>query len=165
MKRLNHEEYSPCTGIPGELNGLVADKNNSAVEYTQQTGNTHGKLKIVYTSEGCALVSDFAAEKWVDVQIEEYHKTYPIDKEIRVGTEYMLNLFVLRTMQNVISLENVDFYFEDIKLNLDECDGLEFPKDKDIPDGWAMWATVTMKIVKLGYDRFRELERINKLSE
>lgn len=42
---------------------------------------------------------------------------------------------------------------------------LNSPREKDIPDGWAMWATVTMKIVKLGYDRFRELERINKLSE
>ena len=165
MERLNHEEYNLLAGIPEELNSRWTHENNSAVEYAQQTGNTHGKLKIVYTSEGCALVSDFAAEKWVDVQIEEYHKTHPIDKEIRVGTEYMLNLFVLRAMQNVISLENVDFYFEDIKLNLDECDGLEFPREKDIPDGWAMWATVTMKIVKLGYDRFRELERINKFNQ
>ena len=112
-------------------------------------------LRIIYSASDCHSISDFDAVYWVDKRIEEYLDARPIDSEIRIGTEYMLNVFALRVMEGIIPMEEVEFYFEDTLLIFDKYDGLEFP-NKNLPSNWAMWATVTEQILLLGYERMKK---------
>ena len=107
------------------------------------------KLKIIYSVNG-DVVSDLKAEKWVDFKIKEYLNSSN-NLEICIGTEYMLNIFVLRVMQGIIPVENVEFYYENILLIFDIYDGIILP-DNCQPFGWS---TVVMEIVKLGYEHLK----------
>ena len=112
-------------------------------------------LRIIYSASDCHVVSDFEVVKWVDKGVEKYLTNRPVDLEIRIGTEYMLNVFALRVMEGIIPMEEVEFYFEDTLLIFDKYDGLEFPS-KDLPSNWAMWATVNEQILLLGYERMKK---------
>ena len=122
---------------------------------SEQRTNQKNKLKVVYTSTNSHIVSDFETSKWVDENIEKYFKDRHVAWEIRVGTEYMLNVFALRVMEGVLPIGNVEFYLEDTRLIFDKYDGIEFPS-KNLPSNWAMWATVNEQIIRLGYEQMKK---------
>ena len=108
-------------------------------------------LKIIYSANS-DIVSDFEAIEWVDNKIQLYLCSHSVENEIRIGTEYMLNIFVLRVMQGIIPVENVEFYYEDIPLIFDTYDGIILP-DNCPPFSWS---TVVMEIVRLGYEKLND---------
>lgn len=151
----NTMEFRLYDAIPEDFNGWLVYEDNSCLEYARQRGQANSKLKIIYSATGSYSVSDFEATEWVDKRVEMYLTNRPVDLEIRVGTEYMLNVFALRVMEGIIPMEEVEFYFEDTLLVFDKYDGIEFPS-KDLPSNWAMWATVNEQILLLGYKRMKK---------
>lgn len=115
------------------------------------------KLKIVYSEDG-TVVSDFKAINWVDNKIQEFLNSSLVTSEIRIGTEHMLNIFVLRVMEDIIPASDIQFYYENIPLDFNKYDGIILPENCPA----FGWATVTMQIIKLGYTNLTKEEGVHK---
>ena len=144
-------EYRFYTDIPNNFDGWLAYEDESAVDYARQTGKANNKLKIVYSGANSSVVSDFEAQVWVNEKIRDYLNNRPIDMEVRVGTEYMLNLFVLKAMTETIPIEDVEFYYDNVPLAFNKYDGII------VPEGCSSfyWTNVVMQIVQRGYKNLK----------
>ena len=88
-------------------------------------------LRIVYGKKGIP-VSDFEVENWVDFNIENYFNSSLFDKTINTSNELVLITFALRVLEGLIPISDIEFYFENEKLDFDETLGLQNPKGETI---------------------------------
>lgn len=106
-------------------------------------------LKIIYSKDG-ELVGDYSAYDFVDRKIADYINSCEEHLEVRVANEVPFNIFSLRVMENVISEQEVEFYWEETKLIWDKYLGVEFP---DSNTEFGIHLPVVNKILKLGYQK------------
>jgi len=85
-------------------------------------------LKIIYSTEG-KPISDFQVYDFVDTTISMYKNSSFSFLSVNTSNELCLMTFCLRVLEGKIPLDEVEFYFEDTKLNFDPIHGLE-----DLPD-------------------------------
>ena len=116
-------------------------------------------LKVVYCRDG-QTISDFAACDFADNTIRNYLCSKN-DMEVRVANEIVRDAFVLRLMEEKLSPDEIEFYWEDIKLTFDMVDGLVAPDSVNVDD-LCLFAKMTYKIIKLGYDNLRARELSEK---
>jgi hypothetical protein len=112
------------------------------------------KLKIVFCADG-DVVSDFNAQDWADAKIEKYQQNCLLNTTVYVGTEHMMNCFVLRAMEGKLSKDNIEFFWNDVRLIFDVYDGLVVPEDAKIE---PFFAHTIEQIVSLGYNRWQKDE-------
>jgi len=87
-------------------------------------------LKIIYTKNG-EPVNDFYTFDYVDECLESYNTMLSNeDLVIKISSEICLHVFILRLLENDIPIDNVEFYYEDEKLEFDPCCGLMEAKNK-----------------------------------
>lgn len=108
-------------------------------------------LKAVLCKDG-HCVSDFYACDFADSKIYEYAIVNGADIEVRFANEAVLDAFVLRVMQDKFPASEIEFYFEETKLEFDECLGLIIPDDMD---DFGIHYEMTNKILKLGYAKMK----------
>lgn len=120
-------------------------------------------LKIKYCKDGIPI-SDFKVYETVDQIIEAYLKdkhsksvyigtttnVVPIyNYEYRTSSELCLSVFSLRVFEEKISMYDIEFYFEDEKLEFDQYKGIKIPEGKQL----GFISEVTRKAVKLGIEK------------
>ena len=111
-------------------------------------------LKIIYTKDGIDI-NDFKAYEFVDNYINScIDKIYDNDISIKISSELCLHVFILRILENNISIDNVEFYFEDEKLEFDPCLGLMEPKNGTTVMGF--YYEVTNKILHILYANIKK---------
>ena len=83
-------------------------------------------LKIIFSEKGEA-VSDFEVRNKAKEVIKNYLNEKN-DIELFVSNECYFDTFVLYTMKGLISEEDIEFYYGDVKLLYNEYKGTHFPK-------------------------------------
>ena len=106
-------------------------------------------IKVIYSKDG-EPISDFKVYDSVDRMIETY-KSCP-NIIIKVSSELYLLVFGLRALEEKISVDEVEFYFEDNKLDFHPCLGILDPDDQRI----GFYSEVIDKAVKVGYEKMRK---------
>lgn len=106
-------------------------------------------IKVIYSKDG-EPISDFKVYDSVDRMIETY-KSCP-NIIIKVSSELYLLVFGLRVLEEKISVDEVEFYFEDNKLDFHPCLGIVDPGDKRI----GFYSEVVDKAVQVGYEKMRK---------
>ena len=113
-------------------------------------------LNVVFCEDGQAI-SDFSACSFVDDIINKYMRDKN-DVEVRFSTEAVLDVFVLRVMEDKIPMNEVEFYYKDpsvpydIQMKFNEFMGLEIP---DGVDNIGVRCSMTEKIIQLGYKKIK----------
>ena len=113
-------------------------------------------IKIIFCEEG-QPISDFKAYETIDSIIENY-KNHPQDMSIKTSNELYLLIFGLRILEGKISMDELEFYFEDEKLEFNMYDGILEPKEKHHNTEF-LFAEVTEKAVKTGYANWKRDRR------
>ena len=107
-------------------------------------------LKIIYGPEGHP-VSDYHVFDWVDYNILRYKQSsYPT--EVHTCNENVLNTFAMRVLDGSISLDGIEFYFENEKLEFDPILGLQNPKGKQM----GIFQEIMDKSLKYSYDLMKK---------
>lgn len=110
-------------------------------------------IKVIYSKDG-EPISDFKVYDAVDDMIEVYNthsNTITQDIPIKISSELYLSVFGLRVMEGKISADEVEFYFEDEKLEFDIYFGISMPKNQIM----GFFAEVTEKAVVTGYKNMK----------
>ena len=110
-------------------------------------------IKVIYSKDG-QPISDFKVYDAVDDMIEVYNthrNSITQDIPIKTSSELYLSVFGLRVMEERISADEVEFYFEDEKLEFDIYLGISMPKNKTM----GFFAEVTEKAVVTGYKNMK----------
>lgn len=115
-------------------------------------------IKVIYSKDG-QPVSDFKVYDAVDDMIEVYntHKNaITQDIPIKTSSELYLLAFGLRVLEDKIPIDEVEFYFEDDKLEFDPYLGILDPENKKL----GFFVDVTEKALKVGYEkRMRNIKK------
>lgn len=107
-------------------------------------------LKIVYCADGEPM-SDFKVHRYVDFVLDHYnnHTKGKFDRTIYTASELCLSVFGLRAMEGKILFKDIEFYFEDIKLELDPYQGFKYPAGVK----FGFHVDVARKILEVGMQR------------
>jgi len=105
-------------------------------------------LRIIYSSEG-EPISDFKVKDFVDNIIDTYNTYSPDILPVKTSSELCLSMFVLRITEEKVPVEEVEFYFEDEKLEFDINKGLRSLSGKTV----GFMADVTRRIVSTAIER------------
>ena len=102
-------------------------------------------------------ISDFMALDFADAVIRRYLCNGK-DMEVKVANELAQDAFVLRVFEGKISPDDIEFYWEDVKLGFDKCLGLIIP---DGAEEVGLHYKMTDKILRLAYANMKaeQLER------
>lgn len=103
-------------------------------------------LKVIVCRDG-QTVSDFAACEFADATIRRYLCNGK-NMEVKVANELVQDAFVLRLMEEKLSSDEVEFYWENVKLEFDDELGLIAPNGFEEP---CLHAKMTEAILKIGY--------------
>ena len=113
-------------------------------------------IKVYYNEDGICI-SDFKAESYVTSIIESYNilikNNLPHDIVINISNEVVLNYFVLKVYQDILPIEEIEFYFNEEKLELHKYCGIENPQN---PSNIFVNTDIVDKIIRLGYDKMRK---------
>lgn len=110
-------------------------------------------IKVIYSKDG-EPISDFKIYEAVDDMIEVYKTHSDVitqDIPIKVSSELYLLVFGLRVLEGRISMDDVEFYFEDDKLEFDMHFGILEPKGKS----FGFFAEVVENACKVGYENMK----------
>lgn len=110
-------------------------------------------IKVIYSKDG-EPISDFKVYEAVDDIIDVYKTHSDVitqDIPIKVSSELYLLAFGLRVLEGKISMDDVEFYFEDYKLGFDMHLGILEPEDKS----FGFFAEVVNKACKVGYENMQ----------
>lgn len=116
-------------------------------------------IKIIYCKEG-QPISDFKIYDAVDDMIEVYNTHRDVitqDIPIKTSNELYLSVFCMRVMEGKISADEVEFYFEDEKLEFDIYFGVSMPKNRTM----GFFAEVANKSINAGYNNMKRDRRCN----
>jgi hypothetical protein len=116
-------------------------------------------LKVVFCRDGQA-VSDFDACDFADATIRQYRCNRK-DMQVRVANQLTQDAFVLRVLEEKLSQDEIEFYWEDIKLEFNREFGLIAP-DGVNSDNICLFAKMTEDIVKLGYANMKARQLAEK---
>ena len=112
-------------------------------------------IKVIYSKDG-EPISDFKVYEYVDSMIH-FHKLGS-NLAIQTASELCLMVFGLRVIEEKIPIDEVEFYFEDSKLNFDPYLGICDPEDKTI----GFYSDVCSETLKIGYQKMREHAVLDK---
>ena len=110
-------------------------------------------IKVIYCKEG-QPISDFKVYDAVDDMIEVYNThrdAITQDIPIKTSNELYLLVFGLCVLEGRISMDDVEFYFEDDKLEFDMHLGILEPKDKS----FGFYEEVVNKACEVGYENMK----------
>jgi len=105
-------------------------------------------LKVIYSKEGNPI-SDFKVCNFVDYVMEAYAKHKPDVTLIKISSELCFLTFGLRVLEDKIPIDEIEFYFENEKLNFHPYLGIEGSKYKKL----SFYNEICDKIAKLGSDK------------
>lgn len=109
-------------------------------------------LKIIYTKDGKAL-NDFHVNKFVGDTIGKYIASGRKDTVIKIAHEGCLTLFELPAVKGIIDEDDIEFYFEDEKLEFNIYNGLKFPKSGR---KMGFFADNIRKVIDASYQNFKK---------
>lgn len=111
-------------------------------------------IKVIYCKDG-QPISDFNVYDAVDDMIEVYNThsdTITQDIPIKTSNELYMLVFGLRVLEEKIPIDEVEFYFEDDKLEFDPCLGILDQKDKNL----GFFTEVSEKAIMAGYKKMMQ---------
>lgn len=103
-------------------------------------------IKVRYCEHGKSI-SDFKVDEYVD-SIIEIHKSGS-DLVVKTASELCLLVFGLRVFEESLSIDEVEFYFEDRKLEFHPYLGICNPDDYD----FGFYHQVCDRAMRLGYKK------------
>ena len=106
-------------------------------------------IKVIYSKDG-ELVGDYSAYNFVDGKIAEYINSHAEHLVVKIANEVPFNIFALRVVEDIIDINDIEFYWEDIKLNFDKYLGIELPESNS---EFGVHLPVVNKIIKTGYQK------------
>ena len=108
-------------------------------------------LKIIYGKKG-APVPDHEVYDWVDYNIDSYLSFKSIDKVVFTCNEMVLITFALRVLEEKISVNKVEFYMGEQKLEFDPVLGLQNPEGSII----GIYSEIIEKSLQISHIKIRE---------
>lgn len=108
-------------------------------------------LKIVYCKDGNPI-SDFKVYEFVDGMIDTYLSFHPSYFPVETSSELCLMVFVLRTIEDKIPLNEIEFYFENEKIEFHPYLGIVDPEDQKL----GFFSEVCDKAIKIGYEKMKQ---------
>ena len=106
-------------------------------------------IKVIYSKDG-ESISDFKVYDSVDRMIVTNKSCSNI--EIKISSELYILVFGLRILEGKIPIDEVEFYFEDNKLEFHPYLGILDPDDKII----GFYSGVIDKAVRVGYEKMTQ---------
>ena len=107
-------------------------------------------LKIIYGKKGHPL-PDHQVFDWVEYNIQSSENiTYT--KVIETSNENVLTAFAMYALAGKIDVSDIEFYFEDEKLEFDPILGLQNPKGKQM----GIYQEIMDKSLKYSYERMKK---------
>lgn len=110
-------------------------------------------LRIVYGTKGQAVPDHYVYE-WVDYNIERF-KNISYTYTINTSNELVLMTFALRTIEGIIPENEIEFYYEDEKLDFDMCLGIQNPKGTRL----GIFSEVVEKSLNAGYKNMKNRKK------
>lgn len=117
-------------------------------------------LKVIVCRDG-QPVSDFASCDFADATIRRYLCNGE-DMEIKVANELVQDAFVLSVFEGKLSPDDIEFYWEDVRLSFDKCLGLIIPEGAEKV---GLHYKMTDRILKLAYANMRAEKLAKKDAE
>lgn len=111
-------------------------------------------IKVIYSKNG-EPISDFKVYEAADRMIESHKSCKSI--VVKTSSELYMMVFGLRVLEDKISADEVEFYFEDDKLEFSPYFGILEPMDKNL----GFYSEVTDKGIKAGYEKMKRDRCIN----
>ena len=113
-------------------------------------------IKVVYGRNG-QPISDFEVYDFVDSVIESYIETgYNVNYTVNISNELCLMVFGLRMLEGKIPINEVELYFEDIKLEFDPILGIKDPTNCTL----GFYADVAEKAIVISYELLKNKKGI-----
>lgn len=107
-------------------------------------------LKIIYGKNG-EPISDFKVYEFVDQIVNTCNYSHPEVMTVATASELCFMTFGLKALEDKIPLNEIEFYFEEEKLNFHPFCGIEEPKNRTL----GFFSEVIDTAIKVGYQKMR----------
>lgn len=114
-------------------------------------------IEVVYSKNG-SPISDFKVYECVDNMIQSHKACSSL--VVKTASELYMMVFCLRIMEGKIAAEDVEFYFEDHKLEFDPHLGICDPDHC----GFGVYSAVAERCLLLGYQKLLHDKKMDEVN-